>query len=215
MESIHHSGRTTQRRVLNGNVMGPWSEPKTGTFTCWPILPEPMLLTSLPFANHMVYVVYLERNRYGIPSFLSISEKVSLSTEILIPPLDSPMPTLSISFTSAASIPLALPPVIARGFGWPKWGLGFEGVNDLVGKWLLAQLNSDKAIRQRESADRECQRYTLMEADNAKLASYTDPGPRIRGWVLMDYYEDPIGAGVVPLFVECNFRGRRRGEEGW
>ncbi|KAF8556928.1 PLC-like phosphodiesterase [Imleria badia] len=136
---------------------------------------------------------------YGIPSFFSIPEKVSLSTEILIPPPDSPMPTLSISFTSAASLPLALPPVIARGFGWPNWGLGFEGVNDRVGKWLLAQLSLDKASRQHD----------------AKLASRTDPGPRIRGWVLMDYYEDPIGAGVVPLFVECNFRGRRAGEEGW
>jgi 1-phosphatidylinositol phosphodiesterase len=39
--------------------------------------------------------------------------------------------------------------------------------------------------------------------------------PRIRGWAFMDFYEDPVDAGVVPLLVECNFRGRKIGEEGW
>lgn len=118
---------------------------------------------------------------------------------------------------SAASIPFALPPVIARGFGWPKWGLGFEGVNDRVGKWLLGQLSSNNANRRRNSFDDDplgCT-CTLSKADDARLAACTDAGPRIRGWVLMDYYEDPIDAGVVPLFMECNFRGRRGGEEGW
>ena len=37
---------------------------------------------------------------------------------------------------------------------------------------------------------------------------------RIRGWALLDFYEDPEKA-VVPLLIECNFRGRIRGEEGW
>ena len=138
-----------------------------------------------------------------------------LATEILSPPADSPIPTLSISFTSASSIPLALPPVIARGFGWPEWGLGFEGVNDLVGKWLLARLNPDDAIHQRAPVDHEDQKGILTGADNAKSTPRTDPDLRIRGWLLLDYYEDPIGAGVVPLLVECNFRGRRAGEEGW
>jgi 1-phosphatidylinositol phosphodiesterase len=39
--------------------------------------------------------------------------------------------------------------------------------------------------------------------------------PRIRGWAYMDFYEDPVESGVVPLLVECNFRGRKLGEEGW
>lgn len=80
---------------------------------------------------------------------------------------------------SASSIPLALPPLIARGFGWPRWGLGFEGVNDHVGKWILDQLSS---------------------------ASASVAGRTLKGWALMDYYEDPVGAEVVPLLVECNFR---------
>ncbi|KAI0253821.1 PLC-like phosphodiesterase [Lactifluus subvellereus] len=29
----------------------------------------------------------------------------------------------------------------------------------------------------------------------------------LRGWTLMDFYDQPIGSGVVPLLVECNFRG--------
>ncbi|KAH7889971.1 PLC-like phosphodiesterase [Phlebopus sp. FC_14] len=130
---------------------------------------------------------------YAIPSFLSIPEKVSLATEILIPP-DSPTPTLSISFCSASSLPLAFPATIARGFGWPQWGLGFEGVNFRVGKWILDRLSSES----REKFDQE-----------------DDAGPRIRGWALLDFYEDPLEQGIVPLFVECNFRGRRAGEEGW
>jgi hypothetical protein len=31
----------------------------------------------------------------------------------------------------------------------------------------------------------------------------------------MDFYESPVEVGVVPLLVECNFEGRKIGEEGW
>lgn len=130
--------------------------------------------------------------------------------DMLVPPAESPMPILSISFLSAASMPLALPPVIARGFGWPKWGLGFKGVNDRVGKWLLDQLSSDEVKRMRHSPN-----GCIVPKSDALLASGADAGPRMRGWALMDYYADPADAELVPLFVECNFRGRRAGEEGW
>ncbi|OJA07601.1 hypothetical protein AZE42_06270 [Rhizopogon vesiculosus] len=125
---------------------------------------------------------------YAIPSFLYIPEKVALSTDILATNRDS-CPTLSISFFSASSIPLAFPPTIARGFGWPQWGIGFEGVNTRVGKWILAQFE-------------KCEEKGGVDGD-----------PQIRGWALLDFYEDPLG--IVPLFVECNFRGRKNGEEGW
>lgn len=78
--------------------------------------------------------------------------------------------------------------MIARGLGWPKYNLGFEGVNSRVGKWLLERLTGPS-----QGGD--------------------DVGPRIRGWALMDFFEVP--EGLVPLFIECNFRGRRLGEEGW
>jgi 1-phosphatidylinositol phosphodiesterase len=78
--------------------------------------------------------------RYSIPSFLSIPEKVERATQNLIIPPSVPktgQPTLGITFFSAASFPLSLPPVIAKGFGWPAWGLGVEGVNSKLGAWLI------------------------------------------------------------------------------
>lgn len=66
-------------------------------------------------------------------------------------------------------------------------GLGVEGVNARVAKWLMDMLGDGTP----ESKE-----------------------PRIRGWALMDFYEDPEKA-LVPLLIECNFRGRVKGEEGW
>ena len=140
--------------------------------------------------------------RYNIPSFLSIPEKTELATQILLPPENDPgFPTLSISFFSAASIPLAFPPTIARGFGWPKLGLGVEGVNGRLGAWLIGQLSSGSAGHQ----------------GNARMSQVGEKGSRvrIRGWALLDFYRDPEDNAIVPLLVECNYRGRRSGEEGW
>lgn len=125
---------------------------------------------------------------YNIPSFLSIPEKVDRAEDILLPPKDdSSTPILSISFFSAASFPLAFPPTIARGFGWPKLGFGVEGVNSRLGQWLIDKMGGDDEKKE----------------------------PRIRGWVFMDFFQDPEDNAVVPLLVECNFRGRIPGEEGW
>lgn len=148
-----------------------------------------------------------------------------LSTSILLPPLTGTSPSalplnnpLSITFFSASSIPLALPPIIARGFGWPKWGFGVVGINERVGQWLLGTFTGDA----RESHSRSRTRSGLFGAKAASgkkvvqsRAAVTAPEPRIRGWAYMDFYEDPAGSGVVSLLVECNFRGRRFGEEGW
>ena len=41
------------------------------------------------------------------------------------------------------------------------------------------------------------------------------PADRVRGWVFMDFFQQPAGSMLVSLLVECNFRGRRQGEEGW
>jgi len=30
----------------------------------------------------------------------------------------------------------------------------------------------------------------------------------LRAWVLMDFYDEPVESGLVPLLIECNFRGR-------
>ena len=139
----------------------------------------------------------LPLHRYNIPSFLAIPEKLSLATQILLPPPNNlPMPVLSITFMSAASIPLALPPLIATGFGWPTVGLGVEGVNSRFAAWLLDLLSEDPS--------------DSTSIDEKPLLD----GPRIRGWVFLDFYSSP-DPGLVPLLVECNYRGRHSGEEGW
>ncbi|KAJ8495569.1 hypothetical protein ONZ45_g12805 [Pleurotus djamor] len=138
---------------------------------------------------------------YNISSFLAIPEKVELSTQILLPSTNNPpMPVLNITYFSAASFPLAFPPVVACGFGWPKIGFGVEGVNSRVGRWLLEQLGDAQNAGSAEAKG---------AADDDSLTE-----PRLRGWALMDFYSQPEDA-VVPLLVECNFRGRRAGEEGW
>lgn len=85
---------------------------------------------------------------YDIPSFFSIPEKVSLATAVLLPPAAGgyTQPTLNISFFSASSFPLAFPPVIAKGFGYPAWKLGVEGVNARLGSWLLDQLAQTSGV---------------------------------------------------------------------
>jgi len=129
---------------------------------------------------------YSTRLRYEIPSFLSIPEKVELATKVLVAPNNVPaMPTLAISFLSAASFPLALPTIVARGFGWPQAGFGVEGVNSRFGFWLINALLGKPAGEK----------------------GITISSPKVKGWTLMDFFEDPEDRGVIPLLIECNFRG--------
>jgi len=201
----------------------------------------------LPFPSLLILeiTVLLIRNihmhtRYAIPSFLSIPEKVSLSTSILLAPPTSP--SLSITFFSASSIPLALPPTIARGFGWPRWGLGVVGVNERVGEWLLRVFSRESRThshslcrtlhrprsRSRAKVEKQAsepqdeedmtEKETHEEMGTASALGSGSPQEeeiRIRGWAFMDFYENPVESGLVPLLVECNFRGRKVGEEGW
>jgi len=139
-------------------------------------------------------------HRYGIPSLFSIPEKVQLATANMIPPSNTTKPVLPITYFSAASIPFAFPPIVAKGFGWPKWGLGIEGVNSRLGTWLLEQLGGSQ---QSPVCEDEKQHNTEFEE------------PRIRGWTFLDYYAEPKGGDIIPLLVECNYRGRKVGEEGW
>ncbi|KAJ7853637.1 PLC-like phosphodiesterase [Mycena olivaceomarginata] len=119
---------------------------------------------------------------YHIPSFLSIPEKVALAAGVLQPqPADKRGLVLPISYFSASSFPLAAPQTVSQGFGWPRWGLGVEGVNSRMGKWVLDRLS--------EGGEKE------------------KGEPFIHGWTFMDYYEEPQN-DLVPLLVEFNFRGR-------
>jgi 1-phosphatidylinositol phosphodiesterase len=145
--------------------------------------------------------------RYSIGSFLAIGEKAKLATMNMIPPTGLNQPVLPITFFSAVNVPLALPPIVAKGIGWPDWGLGFYGVNTLLGKWLLEEIGTTTCINNR--------RQMALDRDLEKNEDSFTQEPRIRGWTLLDYYSEPGDSQVVPLLVECNFLGRRDGEEGW
>ncbi|KAL1714147.1 PLC-like phosphodiesterase [Schizophyllum commune] len=157
---------------------------------------------------------------YSIPSFLSIPEKVVRATENLLPPDEpAPMPILNVSFFSASSFPLAAPPTIAQGFGWPKYGLGVEGVNSRVGRWLLDKLGQTVQAMERgdDHSDEEFEEKPPKKPVTAEEEMYVvnvNAEPRIRGWAFTDYYARPE-ASLVALMIECNYRGRKEGEEGW
>ena len=119
-------------------------------------------------------------------------------------------PTLAITYFSAAFFPLALPPIIAKGFGWPAWGLGVEGVNSKLGTWLLDKLAGGPPV-----PDADTEQGEALGAENRSSQTVSDEEPRIRGWTLLDYYSESDVGNIVPLLVECNFRGRKKGEEGW
>ncbi|KAG8796688.1 hypothetical protein FRC16_009530 [Serendipita sp. 398] len=168
---------------------------------------------------------------YGIPSFLNIPEKFAVAVEMLLPcPAPNGKDDLSITFMSAARVPFALPSTVACGFGWSALNLGVEGVNSRVGRWLLEQLGGDddqdiasdglqQTIKPLENKP-GCSQVTLVKSMSnlEKLAIVDDDSrkePRLRGWVLMDFLLNPYELGVVPLLIECNWRGRVDGEEGW
>ena len=116
--------------------------------------------------------------RYNIPSFLSIPEKAELAKAPLLPPPASiTQPVLSITFCSAASFPFAAPTVVATGLGWPSIGLGTEGVNSRIARFLLTALKENTTLR---------------------------------AWMMMDFYDKPVGSGIFPLLIEYNFRGNAR-----
>lgn len=54
---------------------------------------------------------------------------------------------LTISYLSAAAIPLAPPQLLAKGLGWPSIGLGIEGLNSRLTRWLLELMYEGKRIR--------------------------------------------------------------------
>ncbi|CAE6471452.1 unnamed protein product [Rhizoctonia solani] len=146
---------------------------------------------------------------YRIPGLLALPEKASLCMQNMVPPISDP-PILGITFLSAAGGALSLPPFCALGVGWPNWGMGVEGINARVGRWLINRLTSAgpgdfNSERERWSVSSES--AGLLGEDSSTFGALDDdPEPRlaVRGWVFMDYFSEPDGA-LVPLLVENNF----------
>lgn len=201
-------GRIHPKPDLNGIVLGRLSEPMTGT----------VLLRSYQFClDHLP--------RYSIGTFLSIPEKVYLATRILLPPSDDTHP-LNITYLSAATFPLALPPTVAKGWGIGGW-FGFEGVNSRFGQWVLGLLTSENDERRYSPPIvAQTKSFASGNGDTASISAslfadtaetvhgWTSEEPRLRGWTFLDFFQEPQ-SGLVPLLVECNWRGRKSGQEGW
>jgi 1-phosphatidylinositol phosphodiesterase len=166
---------------------------------------------------------------YGIPSFLSIPEKYEAAVQMLIPkPAPDGKKDLAITFLSASRIPFALPSTVACGFGWASMNLGVEGVNSRAVRWLLTQLGDIDDSQSETKEDVVSSQITLVSPrgvipPNSSLDKITyipktvtsKQEVRLRGWVLMDFIRDPPELSLIPLLVECNWRGRVEGEEGW
>jgi 1-phosphatidylinositol phosphodiesterase len=108
--------------------------------------------------------------------------------------------------------------------------LGVEGVNSRIGRWLLGQLGGEAPLQ--DLLGQEDWDVVDVEAGQASANSTAVEEIRLRGWVLMDFCDEPegqehysttmtslfmklSGMGLIPLLVEANWRGRKPGEEGW
>lgn len=136
--------------------------------------------------------------RYAISSFLVIPEKATLSSSYLLPcPAPRGEKDLAITFTSAFSIPAALPSTIACGFGWPALKLGVEGVNSRIGRWLLGQLGGEAPLQ--DLLGQEDWDVVDVEAGQAAANSMVVEEIRLRGWVLTDFCNIPEGQYIAQL----------------
>ncbi|WVQ85619.1 hypothetical protein IAT38_007785 [Cryptococcus sp. DSM 104549] len=87
---------------------------------------------------------------YRVKTFLQIPEKFEAITSHLHPtllPSPAVSPPFTLSYTSASYFPLSLPTIIAKGFGWPSWGMGVEGINTRLCRWLLECIRDGKKVR--------------------------------------------------------------------
>lgn len=98
-----------------------------------------------------------------------------------------PGSNLTISFASGSSIPFALPPWVAKGWGWPSWGLGTDGVNKRLEDWLLDRLEEQVLQKQ------------LL--GNMRKGDDEEHGFMLRGVIPVDYYRS---TGVVDVMIAFN-----------
>ncbi len=149
---------------------------------------------------------------YNIGSFLSIPEKFVLAmSNLLVRPSTSEIesekkkPTLRISYTSAFTFPLALPPLVAVGM---KWGpFGWRGINHRVANWLLQRFahEHERAAMKKRNVDEKLNEKEDVSVSSEGLHQVVDDeeDTKVRGWVLLDFVDQP--SDLLPLLVECNY----------
>ncbi|CED82869.1 E, plc [Phaffia rhodozyma] len=134
---------------------------------------------------------------YDINTILSIPEKTDTIQRTLCKEsaLDGHIPLV---FCSASSFPLAFPVTVARGFGWPRWGLGVQGVNDRMVGWLVERLAAGASRLNTKPKEKEKEERNMTANDDRKQSSQM-----IRGWILFDFYRSPDI--LVDTVVALNF----------
>ncbi|WVF70752.1 hypothetical protein IAT40_005546 [Kwoniella sp. CBS 6097] len=119
------------------------------------------------FEWHCAGTTVRTQDWYRVHTFLQIPEKLQAITSHLEPTttrvpsnsLTNAVHTpLTLSYTSASYFPLSLPTIIAKGFGFPSWGLGVEGINTRFCRYLLGLIRDEKKIRATVAMDfyRQC-----------------------------------------------------------
>lgn len=106
-------------------------------------------------------------------------------------------PVLPMSFSSASSIPLALPGMVATGIG--VGSVGYQGVNQRLFQWATNFLTAAGTNALVEPAG------TVETQDNQAPPNLQ----RVCGWLMMDFFDEPTG--LVPLLVELNWMNQNIG----
>lgn len=126
-------------------------------------------------------------------------------TQSLLPlPIPRPVQILPVSYSSAWSLPFALPTTVAVGFGVWRWR--YEGVNARIGQWVLDILDANRAHHAYfASSSADCGNNTLplTGTEEGVVEESAIPSSRISGWLFMDFFHEPNG--LAPLLVEMNF----------
>lgn len=136
--------------------------------------------------------------RYNIGNITEVSKKFAIATSTVITNVSlqdltsSKAHFLPMSFSSASSIPLALPGMVANGIGVDT--VGFQGMNTRMVTWASNILTAAGSNA-----------LTLQTQGNAPPPNLQ----RVSGWLMMDFYDEP--AGLVPLLVEMNWMNANLG----
>lgn len=122
---------------------------------------------------------------------------------------------LPMSFSSASSIPLALPGMVANGIGVST--MGYMGVNQRIFQWATNLLTAAGSNALQVSS---LPKVTAGNEATAAATSQAPPNPqRVSGWLMMDFFDEP--SGLVPLLVEMNWMNQNLGvqslvsSQGW
>ncbi|KAL7423787.1 hypothetical protein Q5752_001371 [Cryptotrichosporon argae] len=139
---------------------------------------------------------------YRIATFLRIPEKAAVLQTHLA---GARAGALTLSYASASDFPLAPPTWIAKGFGWPRWGLGVWGVNDRFARWLVDELARTQAGGGGAGDGRGAEGLGAATIKDRSGGQVEGRVARSGMVVPMDFYRQSAGGSLAELIVALNF----------